>query len=333
MNQRSETVTERFELISEPPKDTRAEFAADVAQGLTAKDKRLSPYWLYDEIGSRIFEEICELEEYYPTRCEAEILADRSARIVELVGKDVTCIELGSGSAVKTRLLIDAFFDVVRELTYVPVDISPSAIQASTRELLARHPGLGVIAIAAEYRRGFEWMEEEAARKKLVLWLGSSIGNLDRGAAAEFLAEVRRHLTPHDHLLLGVDLRKDKAVLEAAYDDAAGVTARFSLNLLTRINRELGGNFDLDAFRHVARYDAEEGNVRIHLESLREQTVEIADLGLRVSFAAGEPIHTEDAHKYSPEEIDELAGESGFALVERWTDGQGRFALNLLAPA
>lgn len=310
--------------------DTRAEFAADIARGLTREAKQVPPHWLYDETGSNLFEEICAVEEYYPTRCEAEILQDRSPRIVDLVGSGVTCLELGSGSAVKARLLIDAFFDSAPELTYVPIDISPTAIEASARDLLALHDGLSVIGIAGEYARGFDWMEAEAARKKLVLWLGSSIGNLDRGAALEFLREVRKHLTPEDHLLLGIDLRKDKDVLEAAYDDAQGVTSRFSLNLLHRINRELGGDFDVDRFKHVAHYLEDEGCVRIWIESTCDQTVRITDLDLTVSFREGERIHTEDANKYSPAEIDALATSAGYGLVERWTDQGGRFSLSLL---
>jgi len=329
MTNQSGCVAERFELITEPPRNMRAEFAAQVTSGLSGKRKQIPAHWLYDKAGSNLFEEICGVEEYYPTRCEAEILAKHSARIVELVGDDVTCVELGSGSAVKTRLLLDAFFDSAPELTYVPIDISRTALQSSARSLLALHDGLQVIAIAGEYARGFEWMEQEAASKKLVLWLGSSIGNLDRDAATEFLREMRTHLTPDDHLLLGADLRKDRRVLEAAYDDSQGVTSRFSLNLLQRINRELGGDFDIGRFEHIARFDDDDGCVRICIESSCDQTVRIADLDLNLSFRQGERIYTEDAHKYSFEEIDDLARNAGYGLVERWTDGEGRFSLNL----
>ena len=326
-------MTERLTLIGDAPTDTRSEFAADLEEGLLAAPKRISCRWFYDERGSRIFEEICELDEYYPTRAEAEILRARSPRIVELVGSDVICVELGSGHAIKTRLLIDAFFETTADLLYLSVDISPSAIQAGARGLLEAHEGLSVIGIVGEYRRGFEWMASNAEEKKLVLWLGSSIGNLDRSGGAAFLRETRRHMTRDDHLLMGIDLRKDKRTLEAAYDDSAGVTARFNLNVLARINAEFGGDFELDAFAHEALYEDEAGRVVINLVSLRDQRVRIADLDLDLALSEGERIHTEDSYKYSATEIDELAASSGFERVEHWTDERKRFALVLFRPS
>ncbi|MAB80139.1 MAG: L-histidine N(alpha)-methyltransferase [Planctomycetes bacterium] len=323
---------ERFTLIGDVPTDTRAEFAADIEEGLRSAPRRIACRWLYDEKGSRIFEEICELKEYYPTRAETEILEVRSPRIVELVGSGVTCVELGSGNSIKTRLLIDAFLESTSELDYVSVDISPSAIRSGARDLLAAYEGLSVTGIAGEYRRGFEWMAANSEKKKLVLWLGSNIGNLDRPGGEAFLREIRRHMTRDDHLLMGVDLRKDKETLEAAYDDPGGVTARFNLNVLSRINAELGGDFDLDAFTHEVLYEVEAGRVVTNLVSLRDQRVRIAALEVEFEFTDGEHIHTEDSHKYSPGEIDELAARSGFERVEHWSDAGGRFSLELFSP-
>ena len=326
-------MSERFHLVTSAPTATDADAAAELALGLTSKPKRISCQWFYDAAGSKLFERICALEEYYPTRAEAEILEAHAARIVELVGTDVTVVELGSGSAVKTDLLIDAFLREAPELTYVPVDLSPSAIEGSAQRLLDAHAGLTVIGLAAEYRFGLEWLAANTQREHLVLWLGSNIGNFERPAAVEFLRDVRRNLSPQGHLLLGVDLRKDRRVLEAAYDDPSGVTARFNLNALAHINRELGADFDLTAFAHVARYDEQLGRVTMHLRSLRPQRVHIAKLDLDIGFANDERIHTEDSFKYSPAEIDELATKSGFDVVERWTDSGERFALTLLKAA
>ncbi len=332
--------TDRLSLVGDAPTETLTDFGTDVAHGLSQPLKTISCRWLYDEIGSDLFEQICALPEYYPTRAEAEILAANAAEIVDLAGHDATCVELGSGSSVKTRSVLDAFFaasadtsaDGRERLTYVPIDISPTALETSARVLLEDYPGLDVIGIVGEYRRGFEWLAEHAERKKLVLWLGSNVGNFDRESAESFLHEMRNHMTGDDRLLIGIDLRKDARVLEAAYDDAAGVTARFNINVLTRINRELRGNFNLDGFEYEAVYDEDSGRVVMNLVSLRAQTVRIEALDLTVTFDAGERIHTEDSRKFSFEEIDALAASAGFDVARRWLDGQSRFSVNLFAP-
>lgn len=324
---------DRLTWIETAPQGQAPGFAASVLEGLTSRPRWLSCRWLYDEHGSRLFEAICEQPEYYPTRAELSILRERAAEIVSVLPRGGHLVELGSGSAFKTRVLIEALIARDGALRYVPVDISRSMLEASSRELLASYPELEVLGVAAEYGDGLcELRRRVAHAPKLVLWLGSNVGNFERPEAAAFLAELRGGLDARDRLLLGVDLRKDKDVLERAYDDAAGVTAAFDLNLLARINRELGGGFDLATFRHRARYDEREGRVEMHLESLRDLRVPIAALGLELDFRAGETIHTENSYKYSLGEIDALAAAGGFEVESRWYDAERRFSLQTLRP-
>ena len=308
------------------------EFARDVGTGLRASPKRLSCRFFYDRDGSRLFELICSLPEYYLTRTEHRILQERASRIVGQAPMDTTLVDLGSGSAVKTRVLIEAFLERREKLLFVAVDISPTALEESSNELLELYPDLQVLTVAAEYRHGLERLRETLKGPKLILFLGSNIGNFDRPDAVRFLDIVRHTLTPLDRLLVGIDLRKERKVLEAAYDDARGITARFNRNILARINRELGGQFDLETFRHRAVYDEEEGRVEMFLVSTRSQKVAIEDLGMEVAFAEGETIHSENSYKYSPAEIDELVASSGLAIEGQWFDGDRRFSLNLLKP-
>jgi L-histidine Nalpha-methyltransferase len=322
----------RFTLLRSDPDEHLESFAEAVQRGLDADVKYLPCRFLYDEAGSKLFEEICDLPEYYVTRAERSILEERAEEITALLPTPVTLAELGSGSSVKTRLLIRTILRRQGGLRYIPVDISPSILEHSAQKLLESYEGLKIRAIAGEYRNGLHHVRGEIKRPKLIAWLGSNVGNFPRDAAARFLEGVRHAMAPCDRLLLGVDLRKSRAVLERAYDDEAGVTARFNLNLLARINRELDADFDLDAFEHRARYDEGQGRVEISLVSRRDQSVEIGALGMRVDFAEGEPIHTEDSYKYSLEEIDALARAAGLHAVRHWLDAEGRFSLNLLAP-
>lgn len=309
-----------------------SDFAVDVRDGLTAPRKRLSCRYLYDELGSALFEHICDTPEYYLTRAEQSILDAHADEIVRAGAPNAALVELGSGSARKTRVLIAAMIRRQGRLRYVPIDISRSMLEESSRALAADHPELEITAIAAEYRAGLRVLRRERTQAKLVLWLGSNVGNFARAGAARFLRGVRAALGPRDRFLLGADLRKSRAVLEAAYDDAAGVTARFNLNLLARINRELGGHFELDGFVHRARWNERLGCMHMHLRSERAQTVAIDQLGLRVPFRAGETIFTESSYKYSLDEIGRLARAGGFAVERRWLDDERRFAVTLLAP-
>jgi dimethylhistidine N-methyltransferase len=309
-------------------------FAEDARRGLTSDPKSLPPKYFYDALGSQLFEAICLLPEYYLTRAEGEIFERRAAEIVgeAAAGSRLVLVELGSGSASKTRRVIDAVLARQTPLTYVPVDISTSALEASAHALLGDYPRLSVAAYAGDYDSALPHLSEnfDAGARALVLFLGSNIGNFDRDAARDFMRRLRDALRPGDALLLGADLKKDPAVLEAAYDDPLGVTAAFNLNVLARANRELGADFDLRSFRHVAVYDERAGRVEMHLESTRGQTVNVGALGLSVAFRAGERIHTENSYKYSPAELSALAVAAGFALRRTWLDGAGRFSSNLL---
>lgn len=323
-------IADAFTLIETGYKDLSDGFAEDVRVGLTAGSKHLSCRFFYDERGSKLFEAICDLPEYYLTRAEKEILDIHAEAIAARVPEGVTVVELGSGSGVKTQVLIEALLAQQMPLLYMPVDISPTALEDSAQEFLDRFSDLEIVAVSAEYHSGLRRVNKTVEGSKLVLWLGSSVGNFTRLDAAQFLSDVRLSMDAGDQLLMGVDLRKERVILEAAYGDAQGVTAQFNLNLLGRINRELGGHFDLDAFQHKAVYDEDEGRVEMYLVSTRDQVVVIDDLGLDVSFEAGEMIFTEPSYKYSLAEIDTLAENSGFEIVQRWFDREQRFSLNLM---
>jgi dimethylhistidine N-methyltransferase len=327
----SRSRVERFSLVETPESVELTSLATEVERGLSAKPKKLPCRFFYDEAGSEIFEEICDLPEYYVTRTEAEILENHADDIASAYDQRVTLAELGSGSSTKTRLLIDAMLRRHGGLRYVPVDISRNMLEASALDLLDRYEALEIRAIASEYEVGLRHLRGESDAPKLIAWLGSTIGNLTRDEGAAFLGTVRAAMSPGDRLLVGIDLRKDRAVLEAAYDDSAGVTARFNLNLLERINRELGGHFDLANFAHRAVYDEVSGRVEMHLVSTREQRVSIEELGFEVEFGAQETIHTENSHKYDQAEIDALAASAGLRRDSEWLDARGYFSLNLFA--
>jgi dimethylhistidine N-methyltransferase len=327
-----ESLDQRFRLTVGSDGCDGIDLEVEVARGLGSTPKRLPCRLFYDEAGSQLFEEICELPEYYLTRAEDQILASHAAEIATCVPAGSRIVELGSGSAKKTRRLIEAFLARSGEVTYSPIDISLSMLESSSRRLLAAYSELSIHALAADYVGAVEWLRAESQGSKIVLWLGSNVGNFDRADAARFLSRLASCLGAHDRLLVGIDLRKSKQVLERAYDDSRGVTARFNLNLLARINRELGGHFDLGRFRHVAVYDEIEGKIEMHLESLAAQRVAIDRPGTDVPFARGERIHTEDSYKYSPHEIAELCAAAELAIARQWFDAERRFGLHLLAP-
>jgi dimethylhistidine N-methyltransferase len=329
-SERASAPGERFTLHRAPAPLQNASFADDVRSGLSAAQKRLSPKYFYDELGSALFEAICELPEYYLTRAESEILERYAADILAAVGEPVELVELGSGSGRKTRLLIEAALREQDSLDYHPVDISPSALIAASTALVGAFEGLRVTAYASDYFDVLAARRLKPQRRALTLFLGSNIGNYEPVQAVSLLSAVAGAFSPGDALLLGTDLKKDPAVLERAYDDPTGVTAAFDKNLLGRINRELGGTFDLRAFEHEAHYDAERGVVESFLVAQRAQTVFVEALGLTVGFADGERIHTESSYKFSPEDVADVALVSGFEVTRRWTDAEGRFAVSLL---
>jgi L-histidine N-alpha-methyltransferase len=324
---------ERLHIIAVPSRDRRDAFARHVRAGLTNRPKHLSCCFFYDAEGSALFESICELPEYYLTRAERGILQEHAAAVAARFPRGARLVELGSGNSAKTRLLIEAFLKRQERLHYVPLDICGVILQETARELLRAYPRLTITAIAAEYQEGLQHLDASGDLPKLILWLGSNVGNFHRPEAADFLAKVRRTMSADDRLLLGVDLRKDRRRLEAAYDDAQGVTAAFNLNLLERINRELGGRFERDAFRHQAIYNEPAGRIEMYLVSNRAQTVRLDALELDAPFAAEEAIHTENSYKYSFAEIEELTRAAGLQIEERWLDKDGLFILTLLGAA
>ena len=319
-------------MIASAHREHHSDFAEDVREGLTSTPKRLSCRYFYDEEGSALFEEICELPEYYVTRTEHAILDEYSVEIASLFPEAVGLVELGSGSALKTRLLMQALIERHGRLHFIPIDISRSALEESAKSLVDEFGELEILAVAGEYTDGLEYLKQTSDERRLILWLGSNIGNFERTEAADFFHRVHDAMEPDDRFLVGIDLRKDRAVLEAAYDDSRGVTARFNKNILKRVNAQLGGHFDLDRFRHLARYDDELGRVEMHLVATAAHAVVIDALELEVEFAGGESIHTENSHKYSLEEIDELTARSAFHLERQWFDAEHRFSLNLFSP-
>ena len=321
---------EKFIIHNLVKRDPRTGLAEDVRRGLSTEPKRFLPKYFYDQLGSQLFEAICLLPEYYLTRAENEILERYSDEIVASVEGEITLIEMGSGSASKTRLIIEALLRKQEELLFIPVDISASALDSSSRILLQSYPQLKIEAYAADYFAGLAELEKTQRDRILALFLGSNISNFDPDEALKFLRALRQVLSEGDALLLGADLKKDKRILEAAYNDALGVTAAFNLNVLARINRELGGNFDLRAFQHRAFYNEEIGRVEIYIESTREQTVQIAELNMEVKFAEGEQIHTENSYKYDLSDIAKLAAETGFTRARTWLDQKEQFSSNLL---
>ena len=321
---------EKFLIHNLVKREPRAGLAEDVRRGLATQPKRFLPKYFYDQLGSQLFEAICLLPEYYLTRAENEILDRYADEIVASVAGEMTLLEMGSGSASKTRLLIEALFRKQADLLFIPVDISASALDSSSRILLQSYPQLRIEAYAADYFAGLAELEKKPRARTLALFLGSNISNFDPDDALKFLRALRQVLRAGDALLLGADLKKDKSVLEAAYNDALGVTAAFNLNVLARINRELGGNFDLRAFQHRAFYNEAVGRVEIYIESMREQTVAISELEMEVQFAEGEQIHTENSYKYDRNDIARLAVETGFVHDRTWLDGEERFSSNLL---
>ncbi len=312
--------------------DAAATMVRDVRTGLCAYPKELAPKYFYDERGSQLFEQITELPEYYPTRAEREILSRRSAEILAAAGDPGTLVELGSGSAAKTRHLLSAMRDGGRLETYVPVDISEEITHRTATELVDEYPGLAVRGLVCDFEVDLERIPAGDG-PRLIAFLGGTVGNLYPRQRQAFLERIAALFGPGDHLLLGTDLIKDRERLEAAYDDAAGVTAEFNKNVLEVLNRELGADFDLDAFEHVARYDAEAERMDIRLRSLADQEVRLDGLDLEVAFAAGEEMRTEISTKFTRERLESVYAGAGLELCGWFTDAVGDYALSLARTA
>lgn len=307
----------------EVPDCPTLEFRADVLHGLGSRPRSLPCRYFYDDIGSDLFEQITDLEEYYPTRTERAIMDQHAAEMASLLGPNCLLLEYGSGSSSKTRMLLD---HLPEPAGYVPLDVSGGHLHRSAAALRAEYPGLEVLPLCADFTRPLRVPRpKRRADRRVVYFPGSTIGNFTPRAALTLLRRTARRCGPGGGLLLGVDLQKDPRVIEAAYNDARGVTAAFNRNLLARINRELGGDFDLDQFAHRAFYCTERGRIEMHLVSRRDQRVHIGNA--EFSFTCGETIHTENSHKYRLGDLRALARDGGFEMVQSWTDERNFFCL------
>lgn len=294
----------------------------DVMKGLSKKQKELPSKYFYDERGSDLFEQICQLEEYYPTDCEIEIMQRYIDEIVHCIGRNVQLVELGSGSSMKTRLLLRHCRDLA---IYVPVDISGSFLIEASEKLRQEFENLDIRPVTADYTSVFEIPKAKSAEKCVIYYPGSTIGNFTSEKARDFLTSLGQNLTTGDGLLIGVDLEKDTDIIEAAYNDSKGITSEFNKNILRRLNRELDADFDQLSFRHLAFYNHKKNRIEMHLESLKSQDVKID--GQLVSFKKGETIHTENSHKYTIERFDEIAG-ALFRRRRTWTDEKKYFSVH-----
>jgi L-histidine Nalpha-methyltransferase len=315
-------------VVRHPLEERYSGFARDVIDGLTARPKRLSPKYFYDEAGSRLFEEITALPEYYPTRCELAILRAHAAEMACLLPPQTALIEFGSGSSRKVRLMLDAAPAIT---AYVPVDISSEWLSDEAARLRRDYPRLAVLPVAADFTQAFALPRAIAPLARAGFFPGSTIGNFETHQACAFLQHAARILGPDALLIVGIDLVKDAKTLTAAYNDAAGVTARFNLNLLTRINRELGADFDPAKFCHQAFYNRERQRIEMHLASRVRQQVGVC--GRVIEFRAGETIHTENSYKYTVESFGTLARGCGWTPVAAWSDADGYFSVQALRAA
>lgn len=311
------------------PSSAAEALRADVLRGLTATPKTLPPKWFYDERGSELFDEITRLPEYYPTRAERSILVEHAGDVAAACGAD-TLVELGSGTSEKTRLLLTALREAGGLARFVPFDVDPSVLRAAGTAVAREYPGVAVHAVVGDFERHLPLLP--GGGRRLVAFLGSTIGNFEPAPRAEFLRSLASTLTAGDSFLLGTDLVKDPARLVAAYDDSGGVTAAFDRNVLAVVNRELKADFDLDAFDHVARWDAGAEWVEMRLRSRRAQTVSIAALDLTVDFAEGEQMRTEVSAKFRRDRVEGELAAAGLRMTEWWTDADGDFGLSLSVP-
>ena len=304
------------------------DFRAAIVKGLSQPQKRISSKYFYDERGSKLFEQITQLPEYYPTRTETALLRVHAAEFAELIGPHASLVEFGSGSSTKVRILLDA---LEAPSAYVPIDISRDHLIESAKGLADAYPDLMVVPVAADYTQPLELPDIPNEEVRIGFFPGSTIGNFSYTEAVDFLHTAATELGTDNGLLIGVDLKKDAAILHAAYNDSAGITAEFNLNILRHINRELGADFGLDGFAHDARWQPEKSCIEMHLVSKRAQTVHID--GHVFEFAKGESIHSEDSHKYTIEEFHALAAEAGWRVYRYWTDADDLFSIHYLRVA
>jgi L-histidine N-alpha-methyltransferase len=321
----------RFRLDApEKQADRRAAMGAEVHAGLARRPRTIPSKYFYDAAGSRLFDQICELPEYYPTRTERSILQDAAEQLARDTGA-TELVELGSGTAAKTRVLLDALHRAGTLRLYVPVDVTESMVRDCAEELTSEFPGLRVHGVIGDFERHLDRVPEPVG-PRLVVFLGGTIGNFPPGSRRRFLREIGRLLGPDDHLLMGTDLVKDPQVLTQAYDDAQGVTAEFNRNLLTVLNRELQADFDLEDFEHVALFNREHEWIEMRLRARRKHTTTVHDLGLSVHFELGEEMRTEISAKFTRDRVEDDLSSAGLEIVSWLTDPQELFALTLSRP-
>ncbi len=300
----------------------------DVIDGLTQSPKFLPPHYFYDSKGSQIFEQICALPEYYPTRTEAAILQQNAGKIAEITGS-CELIELGSGSSTKTRLLLDAYSDLNHPLHYFPIDVSGSILKESAYNLLKDYPTLQVRGLVGTYEQALSQLKPSSLPQRMIIFLGSTIGNFTHSECDRFISQVAAALNKGDYFLLGIDLQKPKHILEAAYNDSQGITAAFNLNMLQHLNWRFGGDFDLDSFSHKAIYNQSAKQIEMYLVSQQTQVVCLETLDLVVNFTAGEKILTEISRKFNRQQLKDYLTTKGLKVIESWTDSNQWFALLL----
>lgn len=305
-----------------------SQYGTDVVQGLTQTPKSLSELYFYDDRGSELFEEICELPEYYLTRTETSILQDCAEEIARITGES-ELIELGSGSSTKTRILLDAYQKLGQQVHYLPIDVSAGILEASARQLLVDYPSLQVHALAGTYEQALAQLQASELPSRTIAFIGSTLGNFNFQECDDFLSQITAALQLGEYFLLGIDLQKPKHILEAAYNDSAGVTAAFNLNILNHLNQRFDGNFDLNKFEHWAFYNETKHQIEMHLRSRQAQTVELRSLNIKVNFDKGETINTEISRKFDINRIKKLLKTKGLVPQKVWTDDNQWFALIL----
>jgi L-histidine N-alpha-methyltransferase len=323
-----QVIDERLSIYYTYTKLENNSFAFDLFRGLSSEKKFLLPKYFYDCTGSELFEEICKTDEYYVTRTETSILEKFSKDIIGTCKKAESITELGSGASIKTRYLIDSFIGKKGYLHYSPIDVSSILIESSEK-LIQEIPEIKISGIISEYESGIELVNELLPEPKLIIFLGSSIGNFDLQDAKNFIKFIADNMIDEDKFLIGFDMVKDVKVLNDAYNDRTGFTAKFNLNLLNRINIELGGNFDLNKFEHHAFFNEKESRVEMHLTSKVNQSIKIKSINENILFHKDETIHTENSYKFTDEMIEDIASYAGLRIVNKWLDGKGYFSLIL----
>lgn len=313
------------------------EFAKDVEKGLGDKQKHISPKFFYDKKGSKLFEEICSQPEYYLNRIESLILKRSLNEITNIVGeKEISIIELGNGNSLKTRILLKPFLGNLKKACYFPIDVSLKMLKKSIKDLSKEYVNLEIFGICSDYVSGlmkindFMKMKDNIPKNKLIIFLGSSIGNFDPKEAKNFLCSLKRYIRQEDALLIGIDLEKDKRILDKAYNDKKGLTAKFNLNILARINRELDGEFKLSSFEHKSFYNIHKHRIEMHLESKLDQEVRVGAIKKTFHFKKGETIHTENSYKYSQNNLNKLVKNAGLEMIQSFTDRKKQYTLILL---